>query len=459
MQMVFLHVFCVKMNELCDDIKGYILGFLSPRSAASAARAHRGLRMREEDARLAMQDQRLQPLFLIAAGTTNSRNSSMRPTPALCLAIARGQDTAARHAFTPARTWAALTQALARARALALAQALAQAPPRVLTILHVAQVATYGRRLLMRTQTGCAYSLGTGVHGQLGLGPGITHAAAPMRIAFMQQPVTRVATCETHSAFVCADGSLFTCGLDEDGQLGQGHTYPPPPPQQQQHHHLAENDFFDFGNDDDDEDYIYAHHDDDDDDTSDTSDNSDEWIVDDEKVHMTPEPARVRRVGTDRLDRGRPVLFMEVAINRSMTVALAADGQVYMCGYVPVAAQHHTWTKLRAHPRFRALSKRAVCVRAFSNTNDVEFDDVAVLTVKNEVYSTTNARSREHGDTVPLHPRLEALGATWGTGVVGSLVVPVTMSVPRLSVLQRALARQEHLTDFSLVSRAAREEQ
>ena len=433
------------MNELCDDLKGYMLGFLSPRSAASAALAHRGLRMREEDARLAAAHRpscQMHPLFFMAA------YRAMRLPPALRLAIASGQDTASaqQHSFTPACTWAALAHALAH-------------PPRILAVVQVAQVSTHGRRLIMRTHTGCAYSMGTGVHGQLGLGPGITHAAAPTRIAAMRQPVTRVATCETHSAFVCADGSLYTCGLDEDGQLGQGHAYPP-----------TFN--FDFDhNVDDDEDIIYPQHDNeggdddddddeydgnyDDDNVSNDTNNSDDWIVDDEKVHMTPEPARVTRLGTDRR-RDMPVIFMDVAINRSFTVALAADGQVYMCGFVPVAAQHATWTRLRAHPRFRALSKRAVCVRAFSSTNDFEFDDVAVLTVNNAVYSTSNARLRENGDTVGAHPRLDALGQTWGTGVVGSLVVPVNMSRPRLSVLQRALGRTERFTDFSLVSREER---
>lgn len=72
------------------------------------------------------------------------------------------------------------------------------------------------------TDTGRAYSFGTGLAGQLGIGIYGT-VQKPSLVEYFSsrnKPIAAVACGISHTIFLAADGSMFSCGLDSRGQLG-----------------------------------------------------------------------------------------------------------------------------------------------------------------------------------------------------------------------------------------------
>ncbi|OQR69241.1 X-linked retinitis pigmentosa GTPase regulator-like [Tropilaelaps mercedesae] len=84
----------------------------------------------------------------------------------------------------------------------------------------VTSVACGGSHTVALTSDGRAFSFGDGSHGQLGLGPRITHAGRPHLV---QLPagvrMARVSAGQNHTAFLSDGRQLFTCGEGRHGKL------------------------------------------------------------------------------------------------------------------------------------------------------------------------------------------------------------------------------------------------
>lgn len=92
---------------------------------------------------------------------------------------------------------------------------------------RVVRLSALGTHCLAITEKGVVYAWGTGDFGQLGIPPGIgqgTSAKVPKLVgALSDHVVIAAAAGYQHSAFVTDDGTLYTSGNNDLGQLGQGH--------------------------------------------------------------------------------------------------------------------------------------------------------------------------------------------------------------------------------------------
>jgi hypothetical protein len=80
---------------------------------------------------------------------------------------------------------------------------------------------------------GSVYSFGLNDCGQLGLGDRCKHTAKPQEVTLPPEKSATFAACGSeHSLIVCDDGSVYSFGLNDCGQLGLGHTHNQAKPQQ-----------------------------------------------------------------------------------------------------------------------------------------------------------------------------------------------------------------------------------
>lgn len=87
--------------------------------------------------------------------------------------------------------------------------------------IFINAVSCGGGHTIVTTKDGLVYSWGMGTNGQLGLGTTET-VFRPQRItALGSLAVTAVATGLAHSLFLSSDGSVFSCGMNTCGALGQ----------------------------------------------------------------------------------------------------------------------------------------------------------------------------------------------------------------------------------------------
>ena len=88
-----------------------------------------------------------------------------------------------------------------------------------------AQVAAGAHHSLLLTQRGLVLSCGKGYMGALGQASRVDQPSPRLVAGLAHLRIVRIAAGQSHSAFVCEDGALYTCGAGTNGRLGLDHAY------------------------------------------------------------------------------------------------------------------------------------------------------------------------------------------------------------------------------------------
>ncbi|CAF1021817.1 unnamed protein product [Adineta steineri] len=86
------------------------------------------------------------------------------------------------------------------------------------------QIAAGYTHILGLTDDGTVYATGVNAHGQLGLGHNNDCVRASPMVCLRGSPIIYIACGAYHSLIISKSGTVFTCGLNESGQLGLGDT-------------------------------------------------------------------------------------------------------------------------------------------------------------------------------------------------------------------------------------------
>ncbi|CAF3739050.1 unnamed protein product [Adineta steineri] len=89
---------------------------------------------------------------------------------------------------------------------------------------RVVQIASGYNHCLGLTDDGTVYAIGINTHGQLGLGNTKDCRDATPITCLRGSPLVHIACGAYHSLIISKSGTVFTCGLNESGQLGVGDT-------------------------------------------------------------------------------------------------------------------------------------------------------------------------------------------------------------------------------------------
>ena len=91
---------------------------------------------------------------------------------------------------------------------------------------RITRVSCRGSHALATTSTGLLYTWGRGDEGQLGHGNRESSSTPKIVDSFAKEncPIVKIACGRSHSVAVNNDGSVFTWGCGDDGQLGRGDT-------------------------------------------------------------------------------------------------------------------------------------------------------------------------------------------------------------------------------------------
>jgi len=101
-----------------------------------------------------------------------------------------------------------------------------QSTPHVITFfsgINISQIACGYNHTIFLAGDGKLYSCGYNLYGQLGLGHTTTPQSTIQEITyFNDKNITQIASSGSHAIFLASNGSVYSCGSNEYGQLGLG---------------------------------------------------------------------------------------------------------------------------------------------------------------------------------------------------------------------------------------------